>query len=114
MTRYGLRFALAGACALALTALAHAAASDIKLGDIPRYSNESAARAACGGDPVVWADNHSGFFYPKFHPDYGKTPHGAYACYGQAKKADYWSLTPEGDGGREGREFPLMFCNGCS
>jgi hypothetical protein len=114
MTKYGVRFALACACAIILPAPVGAASNDIKLGDIPRYSDESAARAACGDDPVVWADSYSGFFYPKFHLDYGKTAHGAYACYGQAKKADYWSLTPDGDGGREGREFPLIFCNGCS
>jgi len=78
------------------------------------YACEGAARAACGNDPVVWADSHSGFFYPRFHSDFGKTPHGAFTCYGLAKKADYWSFTPEGDGGRQGREFPLMFCNLCS
>jgi hypothetical protein len=114
MRKYGVRLALAAACALDLQASARAASDDIKLGDIPRYPTEAAARAACGADPVVWADSRSGFFYPKFHSDFGKTAHGAYACYNQAKKADYWSLTPEGDGGREGREFPLMFCNGCS
>jgi hypothetical protein len=105
---------MAAACALAWQACAQASSDGIKLGDVPRYPDEAAAHAACGGDPVVWADSYSGFFYPKFHSDYGKTPHGAYTCYGRAKKADYWSLTPEGDGGREGREFPLMFCYGCS
>ena len=114
MTKHDVRFALAAACALTWLAPALAASDDIKLGDIPRYPDEAVAKAACGADPVVWADRHSGFFYPKFHSDFGKTAHGAYACYSQAKKADYWSLTPEGDGGREGREFPLMFCNGCS
>ena len=93
---------------------ANAASDGIKLGKIPLYPNETAARAACGGDPVVWADSHSGFFYPKFHSNFGKTPHGAFTCYGQAKKADYWNLVPDGDGGREGREFPLMFCSTCS
>ena len=88
--------------------------SDIPLGEIPRYSDERSARAACGDDPVVWADSRSGFFYPKFHQDFGKTAHGAYTCYRKAKDADYWSLTPEGDGSREGREFPLYFCTHCS
>jgi hypothetical protein len=88
--------------------------SDIPLGDIPRYKDEPSARAACGDDPVVWADSGSGFFYPKFHEDFGKTAHGAYTCYKRAKSADYWSLTPEGDGGREGREFPQFFCTQCS
>jgi hypothetical protein len=108
------RLGMAAACALACCAPARAASDGIELGDIPRYPNEVVARTACGDDPVVWADRHSGFFYPKFHSDFGKTPDGAYTCYGRAKKANYWSLTPEGDGGREGREFPLMFCNACS
>jgi hypothetical protein len=109
-----LRFAAAFAVSWASLGAARAASGEISLGEIPRYADEAAARAACGADPVVWADRHSGFFYPKFHFDYGKTPTGAYTCYSQAKKADYWSLTPEGDGARDGREFPLMFCNGCS
>ena len=113
MNAWARRLAIA-ASALAGLAQAQAASDDIKLGEIPRYRDEGAARAACGDDPEVWADRHSGFFYPKFHSDFGKTPRGAYTCYTRAKAADYWSLTPEGDSGREGREFPLMFCNGCS
>lgn len=103
---------MTAACLLAPPA--RAASDGILLGDIPRYPDEATARAACGDDPVVWADRHSGFFYPKFHPDYGHTPEGVFTCYGRAKRADYWSLVPEGDGGREGREFPQMFCYGCS
>jgi len=114
MRRSATGLAMAAACALACPTHAHATSDGIKLGDIPRYPNEAAAKSACGDDPVVWADSHSGFFYPKFHSDFGKTPHGAYTCYGRARQADYWSLTPEGDGSREGREFPLMFCYGCS
>jgi len=87
---------------------------DIELGAIPRFADEHAARAACGADPVVWADSKTGFFYPKFFQDYGKTPHGVYTCYSRAKKADYWSLTPASDGGHKGREFPLFFCYTCS
>ncbi len=88
--------------------------SEIPLGAIPHFPDEASARAACGADPVVWADRKSGFFYPKFHPDFGKTASGNYTCYSQAKKADYWSLIPDGEGGREGREFPLIFCTQCS
>ena len=106
------------AAAVALTWSVHGgrtdSSSEIKLGDIPRFSDEGSARAACGADPVVWADRKSGFFYPKFHPNFGKTAAGAYTCYSRAKSADYWSLTPDGDGGREGREFPLIFCTQCS
>ena len=112
MRRLAARSGIVVACIVA--SQTHGSSDEIKLGDLPRYASEGAARAACGNDPVVWADSHSGFFYPRFHSDFGKTPHGAFTCYGLAKKADYWSFTPEGDGGRQGREFPLMFCNLCS
>ena len=102
------------ALALGLAGWLVAASDDIKLGEIPRYGDEASARAACGKDAVVWADRHSGFFYPKFHPDYGRTAQGAYTCHGRAKAADYWSLVPEDGDGREGREFPQYFCNGCT
>jgi hypothetical protein len=88
--------------------------SEIELGPIPRYADEAAAQAACRPDGVVWADSKTGFYYPKFFAEYGKTPHGAYTCYQQAEKADYWSLTPAADVGHKGREFPLFFCEGCS
>jgi hypothetical protein len=118
MTRIHTRRWVLIVAAVALTSPVRAggteSSSDIPLGDIPRFSDEGSARAACGADPVVWADRKSGFFYPKFHPDFGTTATGAYTCYSRAKKADYWSLTPDGDGGREGREFPLMFCTQCS
>jgi len=114
MTYFQKRLLLPIALLTALSPSAGAGSSEIPLGDIPQYSDETSARAGCGNDPVVWADRKSGFFYPKFHPDFGKTPHGAYTCYGRAKKADYWGLVPEGDGGREGREFPLIFCTQCS
>jgi hypothetical protein len=91
-----------------------ASAGDIELGPIRRFPDEGSARAACAPDGVVWADAKSGFFYPEFHPDYGKSPHGAFTCYHEAKKADYWSLTPEGEDGHGGREFPLFFCYTCS
>ena len=87
---------------------------DIKLGPITKYPDESAARAACAPDGVVWADSKTGFFYPKFFSNYGTTAHGAFTCYGQAMKADYWSPDPASDGGHKGREFPLFFCYACS
>src|ERR1700677_412487 len=87
---------------------------EIKLGAIRRFADENSARAACSPDGVVWADAKTGFFYPKFHPDYGKSRHGAYTCYHEAEKADYWSLTPGSDDARKGREFPLFFCYACS
>jgi hypothetical protein len=86
---------------------------EIELGAIPHFANEASALAACKPDGVVWADRKNGFYYPKFFSDYGKTPYGTYTCYSQAKKADYWSLTPASDGGHKGREFPQFFCYAC-
>ena len=86
----------------------------IALGAVPKYSDEKSAIAACKPDAVVWADAKTGFYYPKFFADYGKTAHGAYTCYRQAKKADYWSLSPASDGGHKGRQFPEFFCYACS
>ena len=118
MTRLRAGGLVVAVAAIALTALERPGVAEssaaIPLGDIPRFSDEGSAHAACGADPVVWADRHSGFFYPKFHPDFGKTANGAYTCYSRARKADYWSLVPEGGSGRDGREFPLIFCNPCS
>jgi hypothetical protein len=88
---------------------------DIDLGAISRFATETDALAACKPDGVVWADRKTGFYYPKFFNDYGKTEYGAYTCYKQALDADYWSLTPASSGGHKGREFPLVFiCNTCS
>ena len=93
---------------------ANASDSEIKLGSIPHFTDEAAAVAACSPDGVVWADKKTGFFYPKFVSEYGRTEHGTYTCYRQAKDADYWSLSPTSDDGHEGREFPLFFCYTCS
>ncbi len=87
---------------------------EIELGEIPHYADESSAKAACTPDNVVWADRKTGFYYPKFFADYGKTAHGTYTCYKQAKEADYWSLTPASDSGHPGRIFPEFFCYTCS
>jgi len=105
---------LAGVAAPAMAGGANSEKFEIELGDIPRYADEATALAACKPDGVVWADRKTGFYYPKFFADYGKTRYGAYTCYRDAKKADYWSLTPESDGGHKGREFPLFFCYSCS
>jgi hypothetical protein len=87
---------------------------EIPLGDIPQFHDEASALRACKPDHVVWADRKNGFYYPKFFSDYGKTAHGVYTCFKQAKDADYWSLTPASDGGHKGREFPQSFCYACS
>ena len=87
---------------------------EIELGDIPHFADEASALAHCKPDGVVWADRKTGFYYPKFYNDYGKTQYGTYTCFKQAVKADYWSLTPASEGGHKGREFPLFFCYSCS
>ena len=92
---------------------AYADKSEIQLGTIPSFADENSARAACASDPVVWADTKTGFFYPKFFSEYGKTAHSAYTCLKQARDADYWNLAPESSG-HEGREFPEFFCYSCS
>jgi hypothetical protein len=88
--------------------------SEIELGDVPHFADEASALAFCKPDGVVWADRKTGFYYPKFFKDYGKTEHGTYTCYNQAVKADYWSPTPASSGGHKGREFPQFFCYSCT
>ena len=61
------RLSLAAASLLAWQA--HANSDKIEARRHPAYADEGDAKAACGDDPVVWADSHSGFFYPKFHSD---------------------------------------------
>src|ERR1700685_2358265 len=73
--------------------------AEIKLGPIRRFADEISARAACSPDGVVWTDAETGFCSPMFLTDYGKSRHGAYTCYHEAEKADYWSLTPGSDDG---------------
>ena len=108
---------LVGAAAIATPCLAGdgiTGTGPIELGPVARYANEASAQKACAPDSVVWADSKTGFYYPKFFADYGKTAHGTYTCYHQATKADYWSLTPASDGGHTGRVFPEFFCYACS
>ncbi len=92
---------------VAMPSLARADDDEIKLGTIMGYPNEAAASAACP-DGVVWADRKSGFYYPKFAPEYGVTPNGVFTCYKQAKSADYWGLgTSDNLASRRGRVFPF-------
>lgn len=91
---------------IASATIALAADDDIKLGPVTGYSTEAQAAASCP-DGVVWADRKTGFYYPKFSPDYGVTPDGTFTCYKQAKKADYWGLgTSDSLASRRGRVFP--------
>ena len=109
--------AMAAASMLACAAAAAEAPVEFKLelGPVPHFATEADAQSACRPDGVVWADSYNGFYYPKFLPGYGNTKFGTYTCFLQARKADYWSLTPGADGeGHKGREFPLRDCDSCS
>jgi len=86
---------------------------EIELGDLPHYADEDSALDACKPDAVIWADRKTGFFYPKFFSEYGKTQYGFYTCYKLALKADYWSLVPTPEPGQKGRVFPQYFCGLC-
>ena len=95
---------------LASPAIAGDVASEFGLGAVPGFDDEADARLHCQGDGVVWADRKTGFFYPKFAPEYGASGTGTFTCYKAAKKADYWSLGGGGDamaGSRQGRVFPF-------
>ncbi len=117
-----LRGALASATLLAFVLVATAAqaqrsddpAYDFKLGDVDHFKTETEASEACKGDAVVWADEYTTFYYPKYLKQYGTTGHGTYTCFKQAKKADYWGVgSSEGLEG-SGREFPIEPCPSCS
>ena len=83
-------------------------ASEFGLGAFPGFPTEGQARAGCGGDAVVWADPKTGFYYPKFAPEYGNSPTGSFTCYKQAKKADYWGFgSSDSMESRQGRVFPF-------
>jgi hypothetical protein len=89
-------------------------AYDFQLGDVDHFSTEAEATRACKGDAVVWADQYTTFYYPKYLKQYGTTSHGTYTCFNQAKKADYWGVgASEGLEG-SGREFPIESCPSCS
>ena len=89
-------------------------ASEFGLGTVPGFPSEGEAQAGCGGDSVVWADPRTGFYYPKFAPDYGKSPTGSFTCYKQAKKADYWGLgSSDSMSSRRGRVFPFTNTDIC-
>ena len=73
-------------------AVAGDVATEYGLGDVRRFDDEATAHSLCGRDGVVWADRKSGYYYPKFAPEYGTSQSGAFTCYKDAKKADYWGL----------------------
>ena len=85
----------------------------VKLGPIDSYSTESEATSRCNGDGVVWADRKTGFLYPRFMEQYGKTDSGTFTCYSKAKKADYWAFGAIDSLGHDGKSFPIDTCLSC-
>ncbi len=94
--------------ALACPAVAGDVASEFGLGTVPTYPDERQAQSKCGGDAVVWVDRRTGFYYPKFAPEYGVSPSGSFTCYKQAKRADYWGFGPSAEMEGRGRVFPIV------
>lgn len=85
-----------------------AANPDLLLGQVTTFPSAAAARAACGGDRVVWADGYDGYLHDSMEPRYGTTPTGAYACERDARRANYWDTKPQTDmAGHPGRVFPF-------
>ena len=89
---------------------------EIELGPVTNYGSEAAAIKACRPGAAVWADRKTGYYYPKFREEYGKSPRGVFTCLKEAMAADYWGFgTIDSLGGRAGRSFPDKFpCSVCA
>jgi hypothetical protein len=78
------------------------------IGPLAGFESETAARAHCPRDVVVWADRWSGYYHRRSEQKYGHTPTGVFACLGEAVAAHYWDTNPfAGDFGGRGRSFPI-------
>ncbi len=81
---------------------------DIALRAIHVFPSLDAARQACAGSSVVWADRHSGFWYGPADAGFGATKDGAYACLTDARGGNYWKFgAPPEMSGHPGRVFPF-------
>ena len=100
---------------VALAQPANPGSDDIELGPIAPFATESSAAIACAPDVVVWTDRKTGYYYPRFTTEYGKTPRGTFTCLKGAIAADYWGWGVISNiGGHKGREFPDRFpCTQC-
>ncbi len=105
---------LVGLCVCGVSAARAGEDDPIKLGPIVGYQSFEDAAHHCIGDGVVWADRKTGFLYPRFMEQYGKTPNGTFTCYQQARKADYWGFVTVDTMGMKGKSFPLVTCPQCS
>lgn len=83
-----------------------AANPDLLLDPVTAFPSAEAARTACRGDRVVWADGYDGYPYDSTEARYGTTSTGAYACERDARRANYWDTKPQTDmAGHPGRVF---------
>ena len=85
---------------------------ELRIGSIRTFTDEHAAAAACGRDPVVWADRYAGYYYFPREPQYGHTADGAFACFYNVRRNNYWGTGPMssmGEGHGAGRQFPDHF-----
>lgn len=79
---------------------------ELLLGPLQTYATEAAARAACGGGQVVWAERYAGYFYKPGEAQFGVAAFGAYACAKNAAGANYWDSDPmAGVMGYRGKTF---------
>lgn len=51
------------------------------------YTSDTAAKAHCPSDTVVWVNTHSHIYHFAGHRDYGNTKSGAYMCEAEANSA---------------------------
>jgi hypothetical protein len=65
------------------------AAAPVAADSSGRFASEAAAKRACGGDPVVWANPGSQIFHASGTQFYGKTAEGGFMCRAAAEKAGY-------------------------
>ena len=84
------------------------AEDEIALGAVQGFADEPTARQACRPDGIVWADRKTGFYYPRFAPEFGRSTTGVFTCLKQAKKADYWGFGPAALLTDRGRVFPIV------
>ena len=80
---------LSGSAATGSSATGASAAAPVAADSSGRFASEAAAKRACGGDPVVWANPGSQIFHASGTQFYGKTQDGGFMCRAAAEKAGY-------------------------
>jgi hypothetical protein len=89
------RLCIAIVCAMLVASSANASAkkpttvtqAPVLTGSLQLFSSESAARAHCPKDQVVWLNTNSGIYHEKGMRWYGNTKSGAYVCRREADAA---------------------------